>query len=86
MENDSLEKMRETEMCLATLDFLWHQVASLKAIGLTEAEREYAQTSLVLINRLHSCLDNLLSKIQKNFVGNGQSGGAKRKPSGSIKP
>ena len=86
MENDSLEKMSETEKCLSTANILKQQVANLKAIGLTSAEREYAQTSIVLINRLQSCLDNLLSKIQKNFVGKSQSRDAKRKPPRSIKP
>ena len=86
MDDDSIEKMEGTKKCLATLNFLKQQVANLKAIGLTDAEREYAQTSLVLINRLQSCLDNLLLKTQKSFAGNSQSRDAKHKPPRRIKP
>jgi hypothetical protein len=85
-KDDGLEKIGGAEKCLATVNFLRQQVASLKAIGLADSEREYAQTSLVLIGRLQSCLENLLSKIQKNFIGDSQSRDAKHKASRSIKP
>jgi len=83
MEDISPDKTEEAKKCLAAAKILKRQVAQLKALGLSGVESRLLQSSFAHIERLQSCLDGLLSEMQKNL---GQSRDAKHKPSGSIKP
>jgi len=59
-------KIEKANKCLSVLEILKQQLALLKTLGLADAEKQFAQVSSAHIDRLQSCLENLLSEIKKS--------------------
>jgi hypothetical protein len=66
MEDDKPDKKEEIKKSYAILEKLRLQIAALNALSLDGEESRYVKASLLHIDHIHSCLNNLILKMQES--------------------
>jgi hypothetical protein len=84
MADENLNKKEEIKKSYAMLEKLRLQIAALNALSLDGEESRYVKASLLHIDHIHSCLNNLILKMQESPDNKEQSQKVKHKGSRSI--